>query len=230
LSRSPLGSPARAQMCAKPPSCLVSWWAGNGNAQDMIGGNHGTLQNGATFAPGIVGQAFHFDGVDDYVDVGSAMNLQPRTQSYSVEAWARTTALGGQEGRDIYGNNWAGSTAIELRLNAANRPEFLSVVRSIGSGVTGTSTVNDGSWHHWVGVVDVFAGKMRLYIDGALDAEADYTVVDLDSGTDSYQIGARQSDNFWQGDIDEVSFYNCALTACDIQTLFEAGSGGKCTR
>src|SRR5213593_2043987 len=53
---------ASAQTCVQPPSGLVSWWPGDGNANDIIGGNNGTLQNGATFAAGMVGQAFSFDG------------------------------------------------------------------------------------------------------------------------------------------------------------------------
>ena len=56
-----------AQICVQPPAGLVSWWPGEGNANDIVGSNHGTLQNGATFAAGMVGQAFSFDGIDDYV-------------------------------------------------------------------------------------------------------------------------------------------------------------------
>ena len=40
---------ASAQTCMQPPAGLVSWWPGEGNAQDIIGDNHGTLQNGATY-------------------------------------------------------------------------------------------------------------------------------------------------------------------------------------
>ena len=47
---------AVAQTCIQPPAGLVSWWAGDGNANDIVGGNDGTLVNGATFAPGMVGQ------------------------------------------------------------------------------------------------------------------------------------------------------------------------------
>ena len=54
-----------AQSCVEPPSGIVAWWAGDGNATDVQGGNNGTLQNGATFAAGMVAQAFSFDGVDD---------------------------------------------------------------------------------------------------------------------------------------------------------------------
>ena len=36
----------------------VGWWPGDGNPNDITGSNHGTLVNGATFAAGLVGQAF----------------------------------------------------------------------------------------------------------------------------------------------------------------------------
>ena len=60
-------SPAVAQPCTPPPTGLVSWWPGDGNPNDIQDSNDGTLQNGVTFAAGKVGQAFSFDGVDDFV-------------------------------------------------------------------------------------------------------------------------------------------------------------------
>ena len=50
-----------AQGCASPPAGLVAWWPGNGNADDIVGGNNGTLTNGAGFINGEVGQAFNFN-------------------------------------------------------------------------------------------------------------------------------------------------------------------------
>src|SRR5262249_42289067 len=56
--------------CTNAPSGLVSWWRAENSTNDSAGANHGILQNGATFTPaGEVGQAFSFDGVDDYVRV-----------------------------------------------------------------------------------------------------------------------------------------------------------------
>ena len=54
--------------CVAPPSGLVSWWQGEGDANDQMSHNTGTLVNGAAFTTGKVGQAFSFDGVNDYVD------------------------------------------------------------------------------------------------------------------------------------------------------------------
>ena len=82
--------------CVVPPSGLISWWPGDGNAMDIQGSNHGTLQNGATFAPGLTGQAFSFDGVDDYFDYGSQASLNfGAGAGFSFDGWVKTTDMFG---------------------------------------------------------------------------------------------------------------------------------------
>jgi hypothetical protein len=93
-----LMSTASAQTCVQTPRGLVSWWPGDGNAQDIIGPNDGTLQGGATFAPGMVGQAFSLDGVDDYVRVPNHPSLNPAS-ALTIEAWINSTSTVGA--RDI---------------------------------------------------------------------------------------------------------------------------------
>ena len=78
-----------AQICVQPPEGLVSWWPGEENADDIQDGNDGTLQNGATFAAGMVGQAFSFDGIDDSVHVGNASTLHVSAGNFTVEAWVK---------------------------------------------------------------------------------------------------------------------------------------------
>jgi len=78
--------------CVQPPPDLVSWWPADGNSNDIVGSKNGTLQSGATFAAGQVGQAFSLDGVNDFVLVP---NLD--APSLTFDAWikrARTGALG----------------------------------------------------------------------------------------------------------------------------------------
>jgi hypothetical protein len=56
--------PIRAQVCTPPPSGIVAWWPGDGNANDIIGGNNGTMEGTARFAPGKVGLAFSLNGAE----------------------------------------------------------------------------------------------------------------------------------------------------------------------
>ena len=55
-----LQASAIAANCDPPPSGIVAWWPGEGNAADAAANNNGTLMNGAGFAPGEVGLAFNF--------------------------------------------------------------------------------------------------------------------------------------------------------------------------
>ncbi len=68
---------------------LVSHWPAEGNAADVADGNDGTLQNGAEFAPGRVGQAFSLDGSDDFVEIPDSPSLNP--SSFTIQAWIKTT-------------------------------------------------------------------------------------------------------------------------------------------
>jgi hypothetical protein len=68
---------------------LLSWWPGEGDATDSLGQHHGTLANGATFAPGYIGQAFQLDGVDDYVELGG----WTPGPTWTLEAWVNAKAL-----------------------------------------------------------------------------------------------------------------------------------------
>src|SRR6266404_8609218 len=80
-----------ATACTAPPSGLVGWWPGENNANDIQGTNNGTLQNGATAtATGKVGQAFSFDGVNDFVNVPTSATLDPTTTA-SMDAWVNFT-------------------------------------------------------------------------------------------------------------------------------------------
>ena len=75
-----------AQSCVPPPADLVSWWPGDGDAQDIVGNNDGALVNGATYAAGMVDQAFSFDGIDDYVSIPDDDSLNP-TEALTLDAW-----------------------------------------------------------------------------------------------------------------------------------------------
>ncbi len=59
---------ATAQQCIPPPANLVSWWQGEGNANDSADGNHGVPQGAVSFAAGKVGQAFSFDDSPNSLD------------------------------------------------------------------------------------------------------------------------------------------------------------------
>src|SRR5262245_50725491 len=76
--------------CAVPPSGLVAWWAGEGNANDSLG-----VMDGAPlligYGPGKVGKAFVFDGITSGVLLGNQTSLQ--LQNLTIETWIRRSSV-----------------------------------------------------------------------------------------------------------------------------------------
>ncbi len=202
---------------------LVALWPGEGNANDIVGTNNGTLVNGAGFATGIVGQAFSFDGTS-YVTIPGSPLLDTLVSNITVETWIKANQL-------TANSNWKG---IVTKGNASWRLQGMSGTKTVHWAVdgvsnpwlAGTRNVNDGQWHHVAGVYDGM--NMYLYVDGTLD------VSQAGTGTiaqNSYPVhiggNAEASGLLFNGLIDEVSIYNRALTASEIQADYEAGKGSN---
>ncbi len=213
------------------PSGMVAWWSGDGHADDLVGGNPGTLLNGATYVQGKVGQAFAFDGHDDYVAMANTPTLQIGSSDYSIAAWIKTATP--NSGRVFSKGSACGSTGYHLRLDG-DKVHFEN--SSKGSGVVffdGNTTVTDDVWHFVVGVVDRHLGA-AIYVDGILDATQaiDTSAYDLSNDVNP-TIGANEDCcgqpfvcEFFPGAIDEVRVFSRALTAAEITALYEAGSAG----
>jgi hypothetical protein len=216
--------------CVPAPSGLVGWWPGEGNANDVAGTNNGTLVDDVGFAPGEVGQAFSFDG-NGYVSIPDSPLLDSLTTSITIELWLKTDQLTS----DWTGIVTKGNSAWQLQATpGANTVDF-NVSVSAGD-LSGSQSINDGQWHHVAGVYD--GTNMFLYVDGTLDGSMPATglipqnsyPLSIGANTQAYVpgCGCNEPGYFFNGLIDEVSIYNRALTASEIQAIYAAGSGGKC--
>jgi hypothetical protein len=231
---------ARAQSgCTPPPSGMVAWWPGDGNAFDIQGGNNGTLQNGATFAAGKVGQGFSLDGVNDFVEIphNSAFNVS----SLTLDAWVNTDTLaGGSNGALIIISKYgfvAGSWYLDML--DGGRLDF--AVYGSNNDVRFISTNNPvlvaGTWQHVAATFDLATQAMKIYVNGAevpsTLGPGSTTIAGIRQTNSQVQIGSVNPNpagnvGFWDGLIDEVEMFNRALTQSEIQAIFNADSAGKC--
>src|SRR5215469_13633328 len=79
---------------AVPIPGLVSYWAADGNGNDSADGNTAFLQGGASFGPGISGQAFTFDGANAYVSVPASANLNVGLGSgFTISTWVNPAKM-----------------------------------------------------------------------------------------------------------------------------------------
>ena len=191
--------------------------------QDLSGnGNHGTIHNMA-FPPtaasgwnaGRRGTALDFDGANDYVEITNNPSLNFGVgESFSVQAWVKFA--GSDASQTIYRSSTASAKFILER-----RSGGLVRFQIRGTNVTSTTNINDGNYHHILGIRNGSTGVLSLYIDGV--SEGTPTGTDTGSVTDTanHRIGARQNDTeLFNGIIDEVRIYNRVLSAEEIKQLY----------
>ena len=211
--------------CTPLPSAAVGWWKAEGNANDVLGVNNGILQNGATFSTGLVGQAFSFDGIDDYVSISRSVQ-----DDFTIEFWLNTTQVVGTDG----GQWWAGRGLVDGEVISVTNDFGITLLNGkvlFGVGNPDTTIrsgfVADGSWHHVAATRLRSLGEMKLYIDGVQVATATGGKQSL-TAPPRLTLGRVQvNNNPFQGKLDEIAIYNRPLSATEIQTIFNASSAGK---
>src|SRR5688572_3554118 len=227
----------RTMLAALPPDGLVSWWRAEGDVQDFAGPNDlGSLQNGASFATGIVGQAFRFDGTNDYVDLGSSATLD--VADFTIEAWVGIDPATNQGERRVFSRDDVRTPGADGRetynlkssfSGADGRPAFGLLKDGAVSFVASPKPLSEG-FHHLAGVRA--GNELRLYVDGELVGKTTTTIAGVVSPESPLVLGQVSPDfggEFFAGLIDEPGVYNRALSAGEVRSIFDAGSEGKAT-
>ncbi len=87
-------------------------------------------------------------------------------------------------------------------------------------------------WHHLAGVRDTDLGRLELYVDGVMVSNKSTVSVigPIDSVVSTIigQVSPTYNGEFFAGLIDEPAIYSRALSAAEIQAVYNAGSDGKC--
>lgn len=212
---------------------LVGWWKlddeGTGTALDYSrNGYHGTLQGNPEWVPGVFGCALEFDG-NDSVNLGNASSLNFGTSNWSITAWIKTTMTGTDDANkgSVFANGGDQSGGIRFTLAVSETQEGSITLTTDDDSTkvqaTSSTTVNDGLWHHVVGIRD--GTTLCVYVDGNLDGintvPAGYNL----SGTSQHNayIGAITDHStgslqkYFDGSIDDVRVYKQALTQDEIE-------------
>ena len=224
------------RIISTPPLGLIGWWPGDGNANDIVGGNNGVAVN-ITYTNGMVRQAFacNPNNYPPGTYTGVQIPDQPAyvlTNSLTIECWIKPAATQLQE---IFwrGDTRGGLDPYFLQMNADGTIGFY-IDDSVGGQTFVTTPIANNQWWHVAGTLDGNTGTMSIYTNGVLAAQtitAMRPLGPLDPGSDpAVGIGNLGSGFFWlpfNGDIDEVSLYGRALSAAEIQYIYNAGSAGK---
>lgn len=232
---------AQAQStCAPPPENMVAWWPGDGDAEDIQGTNHGTLE-GATFEAGKVGQAFSFDGVDDSFSADGSGPLDITGNQVTIDAWIKlgnnptvNQAFTSAIGKDNFPNGQPYQIVFESGPIAGDSSNTLPqnqwqfeyiVTNESGTREHDQSTEVivpvDGLYHHFAMTYD--GANVRLYVGGVLEYTKPFT-----GNLKSVPADPVVMNGDAPFSTDEVAIFNRALSATEIAAIASAGSAGRC--
>ena len=192
-------------------------------ATDSAGSNNATMQSGLDATNdstnGAVWTALTFDGTDDYISVANTFGL---TGDASVSAWFRKDGDGVDNTPHIF--NFYTNASDEWGVSITNSNGNLSIqddIDGVANNNLYTTPTTTGQWHHVVAVLDSLENK--LYLDGVLIGSGTSTINTIDSIGNTFYIGSKRGNwQFFEGLIDDVRIYDRALSAEDIEALYEA--------
>ena len=216
------------------PASLISYWAAENDGLDSAGSNDGTLVSGAAYAPGQIGQAFAFDGVDDRVLIPDDPSLH-LTASMTIEGWVRVDAfptIG--HGLILFRGDDRGGLD-PYQLTTTTNGEIRFGVSALTGGTSVFAPMPQGEFVHVAATLDDATGDMSLYLNGALAAHQVTSIrpfqgLDPNSnpgiGIGNHGGYPTTPHNFpFNGLIDELKVYDQALSAADVLANYIAGFG-----
>lgn len=223
--------------CSCPTFGLVAHWkldeSGNiSTATASTGSINGTLTNfpadpTARWLSGQVSGALRFDGINDYVALGTGTALQPA--SLTVALWIRREASwNGTDGwiMDTKGGTWT-ANGWYLEIGGASGHALALTVDGANYGyMTGAPNPDTefplNTWVHVAATFDTATNQIKIYLDGVDRA---VTI----AGSPSTISSSASNKNFGSASfrvpassIDDMRIYDRALSAAEIATLHGA--------
>jgi len=215
---------------------LISWWPGEGNANDVVGNNNGVLQNGLGFATGEVGQGFKFDGIDDTITVPASSSLDVGTDNvgFTLECWINPADVNSQH--PLF--EWMGESnnlddiGVHFWAPAGDAGTLYANIvgpSAISHTITSPVVLQTNVFQHVALTFDNASGVASLYYNGALVQTASMGTNFTPKTSNALLIGRRHSSDDWyfKGILDEPSLYGRALSAGEIAAIYNAGHAGK---
>lgn len=185
-------------------------------AADSTGTNNATLGN-VSWVAGKIGNAAAFNGTNAS---GEAGKIDFATGNFTVAHWVKVTGFKSFAGIFNNRSSASGNIGFHTRTDDTNS---LSALIDFGTtskklAVTNAAT---GTWYHVAVSVDR-AGSMKLYVNGALSGQVDISAFSATSLTnpDNVRLGRDQGSNYFNGVLDDLRLYNSALSAAEIQNLY----------
>ena len=194
-------------------------------ANDISGNNNtGTLTNGVTLSRD--GQrSFSFDGVDDYINLGSPSSLILNNGG-TISAWCKWDSYNGSSWSNTIigkgGSGWAAHHYILFKASGTNK--ILFSVSDGSSYLNGSGPyTRDIPLNVWFYVTATWDSSVKkIYYNGNLESSVSSSIMPINSAAD-VSIGRTGNNGYYlDGNVGTIDLYDRALTQTEITTIYNA--------
>jgi hypothetical protein len=196
---------------------------GSNTWYDLSGkGNHGTLENGATFSSSN-GGTIEFDGVDDYISFASVTDIPIGNESYTISAWFNSNEMPSDRGFIGWGNFGSVNevNAWRLRNNSGNT-SFRHYWWGNDLDYDTPTQLSTGIWYH--GLVTYDGVTRSMWINGEFvgsDTPVGHNVPYASNLT--IGVTAQFLGEWFYGKLSQIIVYNRGVNASEVEMIYSSG-------
>lgn len=163
--------------------------------------------------------AYSFNGTDGYIEIPESTSLNSIEHGITVAAWVNPKTYKSEMGVADHDRYWMfllsdGHVTGDIFDENSNENRLLS-----------TPQVPLNSWSYIAFTYD--DSYIRVYVNGSLTDSLSFPASRIGDGTTSTTVrighGIGNSQNFFDGSLDDLVIYNRALTGTEIQNIFTNG-------
>ncbi len=212
---------------------LLGWWKFEENtltnASDSSGNNYyGTITSNAMWSAThqMGSYALSFNGTSQEGHAGITP-VSPATV-ITVSAWVYPTTTAGTHSIAGTWNDNSGNFKTYLLWQSATHFAFSIAHTNAGATITitGSTAITASTWYFVTGTFD--GTNLNLYVNGSSDATAVSNSGVIATNSKPFYIGDAPkgaAHTYFTGNLDDVRFYNRALTSTEVTALYNSGSG-----
>lgn len=206
-----------------PTSGLVAYYPFNGNANDAVGSNHGTINGTPTYPSGVVGNAIRLNAFSVLIP----QIITNSTTAFSISIWVKEESLTNNDGEgyisfgDHSDSGWLGI----LHGDAGRAIEKIYFAVNGGANIAINPPTNYKN--NWVNYqMSYSSGTLKAFVNGVNVGQLNSAIIKIGHnksgiGTHSWGNGSATSTRF-VGSIDNLRIYNRALSDAEVQALYQA--------
>lgn len=197
--------------------------ASGADVPDMSGNGFNASVVGESWVSGLEGNALDFNGISSSMSPPSEL-FDEIYDAITLSIWVYGDDTQPRSDTLFHANDAVGNRVFNIHLPWNNGKVYWDAGNN-GDDVYDRILMDAveaefmGRWNHWVFTKDATVGEMKIYLNGIL----------WHSGIDNFQtmggiesafIGSGDGADYYDGMLDQVKLYNFALTAAEVNELY----------